>query len=265
MACYPHRSQYARHLLDVAAELTSREQPQPAALAMARGSQVERRIAAILSSTCRRTPPPRSIVAGMCVVAIIGALIVASVSPFTALKGGEVDGAKASAQNESKEKNLHTFLGRVVFVDGVPAAGARVRSLASGTDSPSVSTVADAAGNYELVLSASNFHPPLIAELAGELGFAQIALEANLQNKSTASSLADITLKASKRIEVEVVDQTEKPVSDAVLYVQERQCSGRSRLYFGALPQGLWESLWANRKQDLCYAATKSRRLLSTT
>lgn len=34
LACYPHRSQYARHLLDVAAELTNREQPQPAALAM---------------------------------------------------------------------------------------------------------------------------------------------------------------------------------------------------------------------------------------
>ena len=220
LTCYPRPSQYARHLLDVAAELAGRKQAQHAALAMARGTQVEKRIAAILSSTCRRTPPARTIVVGMCVIAVIGTLIAASVSPFTALKAEEIDGGKPSAQIESKQEILHTFSGRVVLADGRPAEGARVRSSASDADYPSVSSVADINGNYELVLTARNSHPPLIAELDGELGFAPIVLGNSQQIESAALSLADITLKAAKRIEVEVVDQKEMPVSDAVLYVQ---------------------------------------------
>ena len=220
LACYPRPSQYARHLLDVAAELTGREQPQLAALAMARGSQVERRIAAILSSNCRRTPPARIIVAGMCAIAIIATLITASVSPFTALKGEEIAGGKASVQNVSKEKNLHTFSGCVVFADGRPAAGARVRNTPSGKDYPGVSTVADANGYYQLVLPASVYQAPFIAGLAEARGFTQVELDSNMQDRAVDLDVADIILKDGKKIEVEVVDGEQLPVVEAVVYVQ---------------------------------------------
>ncbi|MCC7337106.1 MAG: hypothetical protein IT422_18595 [Pirellulaceae bacterium] len=220
LACDPRPTQYARHLLDVAAELTGRGRAQPAALAMARGTHVERRIAAILSSSCRRAPPARIMLSAMCAGAIIGTLIVASFSPFTALKGQEIDDAKVSAPSTSNEKKLHTFRGRVVFADARPAGGARVRSADAGEDYPSVSTVADANGDYVLALPARNFHPPLIAEMDGELGFAQIAVDAKLHNSSAGLSVDAITLKAAKRIVVEVVDQAQTPVSDAVIYVQ---------------------------------------------
>lgn len=220
LTSYSRPTQYARHLLDVAAELTGQEQAQPAALAMARGTQIERRIAAILSSTCRRAPPARAMVAGMCASAVIGTLMAASVSPFTALKGQEIDNAKAPARTASDERNLYTFSGRVVFADGRPAAGARVRNSPSGEDYPGITTVADANGNYELVLPASGYHAPFIAELAEARGFTQVELAYSMQDRVVEMEVADIVLKEGKRIEVEVVDKMQTPVAEAAIYVQ---------------------------------------------
>ncbi len=220
LANYPRPSQYARHLLEVAAELTGREQQQLAALAMARGSQVEKRIAAILSTTCRRTPPARIIVAEMCVIASIGVLITASVSPFTALKGEELGDNQAPGRNESNQENLHTFSGRVLFADGRPAAGARVRNTPSGDKLPSVTTVANSNGNYQLVIPANTYHAPFIAESAGALGFTQVELDSNLQDRAVDLDVTDIVLKEGKKIDVEVVDGAQKPVAEAAVYVQ---------------------------------------------
>ncbi|MEZ6077335.1 MAG: M56 family metallopeptidase [Pirellulaceae bacterium] len=243
LACDPRPTQYARHLLDVAAELTGRGRAQPAALAMARGTQVERRIAAILSSSCRRAPPARIMLSAMCAGAIIGTLIVASVSPFTALKGQEIDDAKVSAPSTSNEKKLHTFRGRVVFADGRPAAGARVRNLPATENYPGVTTVADANGKYELVLPESSYHAPFIADLAEARGFTQVELTSNMQELAVEMEVADIVLKEGKRIEVEVVDETQTPIAEAAVYVQasngvvtrlETDASGKATVVYPA-------------------------------
>jgi beta-lactamase regulating signal transducer with metallopeptidase domain len=121
LSFYQRPVQYARHLLEVATELSGHPQSQFATLAIARSPQIECRVTAILSPTRRRSPPTRQVVAGMALLTIAGTLVGASASPFTRPEGDGSTSSNAEAQSTSPNRTLHTVRGRVLFTDGRPA------------------------------------------------------------------------------------------------------------------------------------------------
>jgi len=218
--CYRSPIQYARHLLEVAAELNGKQSSHVATLAMARANPIESRIMVILSSNRRRMPPTRKVVVVMGSLTILGTLVMASASPIAFSAAHGLNYSIAAEQGSSENKARHTVRGRVMLGKNRPAAGARIRNLPSGESYPKTETKADVNGYYELELPAARYHPPLIAELDGLSGIAEVSVDSSMQFRSAEIDATAIVIKAGRRIEVEVVDETQLPVNQAAVYLQ---------------------------------------------
>lgn len=229
-----NRPQYARHLLDFASQLRERDRDLAGVLAMARESNVERRISAVLSSTRRRSPPTtRS--AALILAATVSCLLGSSlVSPFSASavanapiqeNPSTVSAEEGDADGDSKpdiqitDDILH---GRVLTPDGKPAHGATVKypSIASGF--PGVETTTDAEGTFEIKVRQLSFHPPVVVQLNDEelLGFANSFSIKPARERSVRHDLGNIHLKPAKRIRVMVLNSDRAPVANAAIYLQ---------------------------------------------
>lgn len=115
LECHRQPIQYARHLLEVAAELNGKPSSHLATLAIPRATQIESRIMSILSSNRRRWPPTRNTVVAMGILTILGTLITASASPFARSAGDEFNSTNSAVQGSSENKALHTVRGRVLL------------------------------------------------------------------------------------------------------------------------------------------------------
>lgn len=115
-------AEYARHLLDVASELSQRRSDRAGALAMARNSDVENRIQAVLSRTRRRMPPTSKRIVLM--AAWISASLIGSawISPF-ADSESLVLAQVATPRAEDAAEGFFAS-GQVIDFDGRPVAGA---------------------------------------------------------------------------------------------------------------------------------------------
>jgi beta-lactamase regulating signal transducer with metallopeptidase domain len=243
LTCADRRAQYARHLLDVAAGLGRNDRVARAALAMARGSNVERRIAAVLSTTRLRTSPTRMTAGGMLTAMIFFLITATIVSPFSERarasanaqesanrKGDELPQSSKPALTSSDDVpvpvNLitHTLTGRVLLPNGQPAVGAIVRSTDEYRNRSAQATT-DVDGRFGIaltVLPRARQHSPLIvrSETGDLFGFVEFPWDIDFAKQSLSRELSDITLKSPKHVKVQVVDEKGVAVDDAAVIVQ---------------------------------------------
>jgi beta-lactamase regulating signal transducer with metallopeptidase domain len=137
-------TEYAQHLLAVAAGLAKRDHTSRAALAMARCSNVEQRIQSILSATRCRTSPTRRIVVTMLTLSIVCLLMTVMFNPLSRVMLSE-----ATAQDEQATR----VSGAITLPDQKPVVGSRVYLLKVNGGSftlptqPGI-TETDGSGNY---------------------------------------------------------------------------------------------------------------------
>ncbi|MEM9657205.1 MAG: M56 family metallopeptidase, partial [Planctomycetota bacterium] len=154
-------TEYARHLLSVAADLDCRRRQSAGVLTMARTSHVEHRITEILNRSRRRTPPSRRTVALM-LVAIVTSLFGSGLtSPYAGSDTAAV--AQRPTKNEARTAVLrrndepasdaYVASGRVIGADGEPIAGAIVmaREYDEDFNGTTVTQTTNAEGEYQLV------------------------------------------------------------------------------------------------------------------
>lgn len=241
--CVDRRHHYARHLLEIAAGIDQHDRLVRSTLAMARCSNVEGRIEAVLSSTRQRKPPDRIVAAGMLVSTVTLLLSTTILSPFSALSGGNVVAQESiacypnaamkvtkSLHVASDEKPVplkfktHTFTGRVLLPNGEPAVNAVVRSVDEKRNSlEQVKT--GATGRFTIQLNiyhtASRHSPLIVASESGDVfGFVEFQWEEEFKKAELSRDLGDISLKPPKQVMVKVVDDKDIRVPDAAVIVQ---------------------------------------------
>ncbi len=224
------RTQYARHLLEFAVELRNCNRDRAGTLAMARDSNVERRITAILSSTRRRSPPTKRAVALMLISMLACLFGSAFVSPFSdigvsnvAAQENQTTAETLFDENQTNAQSInHTFIGRVLQPNGQPAHGVTVEYPGMGNHFPSIQVVTDEEGKFALTAKPRAYHPPIIAKATGNnlLGVAQTSGDEDASNRSFVRDVGDVTLKPAKRINVQVLDDDRIPVEHAAVIVQ---------------------------------------------
>jgi beta-lactamase regulating signal transducer with metallopeptidase domain len=244
-------SEYAEHLLDLARSLRSRHRHSLAALAMARPSQLEGRLLAILDERAPRRGVTRRAV-------MLGLLTLATVTlPLSLVRLGVQVAAAGPAQEEHRASPRHaepsrTVTGRVVDAQGKPVPGARVAVVAERRKqvgdignfqryqlAAMAAAESDREGRFQVDFPAI---PP--ARLAG---LSAIALApgygldgSSLKTDSTRQE-ATITLDPEKMVEGRLVDVQGLPA--AGVSVRVRSLTVRSHGYHPYDPQGS-ASLW---------------------
>ncbi|QDV41768.1 Regulatory protein BlaR1 [Stieleria neptunia] len=235
----PKRTDYARHLLDFARQLRERNRDLAGALAMARESNVERRIIAVLSGTRRRSPPASRSVAFMLMASLFCLLGSALVSPFS--DGGISNAAAQESQSEDwadesvasgdhksdSHDNIHVLYGRVLTPDGQPAAGAVVTYPPRAFQSVAIETVADAEGKFALSVPKRSYHSPIVAKFQSErlLGCSEAFTIDEPDAPNVRRNMGDLLLKPAKRIRVQIFDSNRSPVEKAAIFIQGHDCT----------------------------------------
>ncbi|MEZ6133996.1 MAG: M56 family metallopeptidase [Pirellulaceae bacterium] len=229
-------TQYARHLLDVATGLDQCKGGNTAALTMARNSNVESRIIAVLQSTRIRAPLNCLARFRLAAPLIALSLLVAYLSPFSATSDSEAS-AQESTENTTEQSNQdtnasdaaqadlkaqHVFQGRVLLPNGDPAHSATITRLGTGVSHPPIELETDERGRFTLRLDARSYHTPLVVRTASKelMGYAELAVDSESWESPLAVTIADIVLKPPKTFVVKVVDVSGAPVSEAAVVTQ---------------------------------------------
>jgi beta-lactamase regulating signal transducer with metallopeptidase domain len=250
-------SEYAVHLLEVARTLRPSPGLSAAAVPMARPSQLEGRLLAILDHSRSRRVVSRR---GAC---LLFAAVAALLLPLSAARlGARVSSAAAAAKEEGVERPARsarmTVTGRVLDPDGRPVLGAKV-AVIGRRKLPTLSAraedqhkmmgraEADADGRYRLEVprtsSVTHYELHVVASGPGfGLGWADL-------NRDAEAPTADVRLKAEQPIEGRLVDLQGAPAAGVKLWasgigIVKKEVGGYDGMNFWKdTPKGL-DDLW---------------------
>jgi beta-lactamase regulating signal transducer with metallopeptidase domain len=214
---------YAQHLLEQARALRSHRQHLLAALAMARPSQLEGRLLAILDSRCPRRGVTRAAVVLGLVALLIGTLPLSAVRLATrAAVAGPPRNQTAAAPPSRQEKPPSpspaakaTVIGRVVGPHDKPVSGARLVMFAerrqpsgggeNGTRRDVWTAQSDADGRFQLefpLIPAEDLERLYVEASASGFGFDGIDLKTDAARQETTVTMAPEQIVDGRLIDV---------------------------------------------------------------
>ncbi|QDT89937.1 M56 family metallopeptidase [Gimesia algae] len=219
-------SVYASQLLEIAHQLSNQSRFTTAALCMARKSQLEGRLLAVLDTQRSRAQVGLLRTLSCLLLALLLVTTLGIVHPTlqveTLLTAAEKEPAPTTPTSESEQYKLMRITGTVLSPDGKPQSGAHIdlfsdqrgtnwhRSIPGVDDFESYQTKTDQVGWFQIVLPHDISRPrkymQIIASVAGGL-LAKKTVDPHLLHHH-----CDLKLSSAKKIRVQLIDTVGNPV-----------------------------------------------------
>ncbi|QDT45292.1 Regulatory protein BlaR1 [Gimesia alba] len=219
-------SVYASHLLEIAHQLSNQTRFTTAALCMARKSQLEGRLLAVLDTRRSRAQVGVVRTLGCLSLALLLVITLGIVHPTlqveSLLTAAEKEPASATPKTGSEEYQLMRITGTVLSPDGEPLSGAHIdlftdnrgtnwhRRIPGVDDFESHQTTTNETGWFQIVLPHDISRPrkdmQIIASVAGGL-LAKETIDPHLPRHHV-----ELKLSAAKKVRVQLIDTVGNPI-----------------------------------------------------